>query len=113
MSTQSAPLQRPASVASRKAIENINKVVGNLTPQVRDSIMTEALRHVGTCGEYEISRLVSKNLRIPERVIDAVVLAAWMEERTRRATLESGLLGTLDASRQAGREVWDDIRGAA
>lgn len=61
----------------------------------------------------EISRIVSKNLRVPERVVDAVIVASYLEVRSRLAALETGILSAVDMSREAGRAVWADLRGAA
>lgn len=103
--------RRQASQA--QLIAGIGKILGNMTVPRRDEIMTEALRHVGNCGEHEISRLVSKNLKISERVVDAVIILSYLEERSRRAAMESGILGAVAASREAGRDVWQEVRGVA
>jgi hypothetical protein len=84
-----------------------------MTVQTRERIMSEALRHVGSCGEFEVSRIVSKNLHVPERVVDAVILASFLEVRSRLAALETGILGAVDMSREAGRAVWAEMRGVA
>lgn len=109
VSTTSA---KPRTTAAQRTA-NIGTLVGNMTVPAREQIMAEALRHVGCSGEYEISRIVSKNLGVPERVVDAVILASYLEERSRRAAMEAGILGAVDSSRQAGRAVWSEIRGAA
>lgn len=74
--------------------------------------MDEALRHVGNCGEFEISRIVAKNVGVQERVVDAVVMAAYLEERSRRAALETGIRSAVSMSAEAGRLVWAEIGGA-
>lgn len=108
--TPSAILNRPRQ---RQAIEGIAKTIGGMTPQTRQRIMDEALRHVGSCGEFEISRLVAKNLGIQEKVVDAVIVASYLEQRSRLAALETGLRGAVEMSAEAGRAVWLEIRGVA
>lgn len=110
LSTAGTPTRRPQQ---RQVIEGIAQIVGNLTIPVRERIMAEALRHVGNCGEYEISRIVAKNLRVSERVVDAVVMTSYLEERSRRAALETGIRSTVEMAAEAGRAVWQEIRGAA
>lgn len=106
---------RPAAPSSHRTqvIGGIEKVIGSMTLQTRQRIMEEALRHVGTCGEHGIAKLVAKNLHVQERLVDAVVLASYLEERSRRAALETGLRGALQMSVDAGRAVWAEIAGAA
>jgi hypothetical protein len=111
--SHSTPGSLQRSSVKRQAVEGISKIIGNLSPMMRSRILSEALLHVGTCGEYEISRLVAKNLGVPEKVVDAVVLASYMEERSRRAALETGIAAAVEMSRQAGIDVWQEIRGAA
>lgn len=96
----------------RQSIEGIAKVLGGMTTQTRSRIMEEALRHVGNCGEFEISRLVAKNIGVQERIVDAVVMAAYLEERSRRAALETGIRSAVEMSCEAGRQVWAEIGGA-
>lgn len=110
MRTQSAIAKRPQQ---RQAIEGIGKIVGGMTVQTRQRIMDEALRHVGSCGEFEISRIVAKNLGIREAVVDAVMMASYLEVRSRLAALETGLRGAVEMSADAGRAVWNEIRGVA
>ena len=106
---------RPAGNLSRhsQVIGGIEKVIGSMTIQTRQRIMDEALRHIGSCGEHEISKIVAKTLRVTEREVDAVVMACYLEERSRRAALETGLRGALQMSVEAGRAVWAEIAGAA
>ena len=106
---------RPEAPRSRRSqvVGGIEKVIGSMTTQTRQRIMEEALRHVGNCGEHEISAIVAKNLRVSERAVDAVVMASYLEERSRRAALETGLRGALQSSVDAGRAVWAEIAGAA
>lgn len=109
MDTSKAMARRPLK---SQAIEGIGKVVGGMTAQMRARIMDEALRHVGSCGEFEISRIVAKNLQVSERVVDSVVMASYLEERSRRAALETGIRSAVEMSSQAGRAVWAEIGGA-
>lgn len=110
--------QRTSSAISRQpqqrqVVEGIAKIVGGMTPQTRNRIMDEALRHVGSAGEFEISRIVAKNLGIREKVVDAVMMASYLEMRSRLAALETGLRGAVEMSAEAGRAVWSEIRGVA
>ena len=102
-----------AFVSRRQTVDGIGKIVGGMARETRERIMDEALRHVGSCGEHEVSRIVAKNLRVSERVVDAVVLASYLEVRTRLAALEVGLRGAVQASSEAGRAVWAELRGVA
>lgn len=106
---------RPDRKVSHRAqvIGGIEKVIGGMTIQTRQLIMDEALRHVGSCGEHRIAKVVAKTLRVEERLVDAVVIASYLEERSRRAALETGLRGALQMSVEAGRAVWTEIAGAA
>ena len=106
---------RPAGNLSRRSqvIGGIEKVIGGMTVQTRQRIMDEALRHIGTCGEHGVAKIVAKTLRVEERVVDAVVIACYLEQRTRLAALETGLRGALQMSAEAGRAVWSEIAGAA
>jgi hypothetical protein len=106
--TVSAPRSRRSQV-----IGGIEKVIGGMTNQTRQRIMDEAVRHVGSCGEHRIAKVVAKTLRVEERVVDAVVIASYLEQRTRLAALETGLRGALQMSTEAGRALWSEIAGAA
>lgn len=100
----------PARRSSRaETLENIRKIVGNMSPAFRQQILEEALRHFGCNGEYEVARITAKNLRIPERVVSAVIVLSWLELRSRLATLETGLRGAMIESVEAGRAVWRDV----
>lgn len=99
----------PGRGLSRQVAEGIAKTLGNMTQQLRVRIMDETLRHVGSCGEYEVARIAAKNIGVSERVVNAVVIASYLEERSRRAALETGIRGAVEASAEAGREVWAEI----
>lgn len=96
-----------------QVVDSIGRTVGNMTEQTRQAVQEEALRNWGSTGAYRLSRVVSKNLRIPEPVVEGVFIACWLEERSRRAALETGLRGALQMSIEAGREAREELRGAA
>ena len=93
----------------RQVADSIAKTIGNMTQQLRVRIMDETLRHVGSCGEYEVARITAKSIGVSERVVNAVVIASYLEERSRRAALETGIRGAIEMSAEAGREVWAEI----
>jgi hypothetical protein len=109
----STAVTAPARVPNSQTAGSIGKVIGGMTVQLRERIMAEALRQVGTCGEYEISRVVSKNLGVQEKIVDAVVMASYLAERSRRAALETGLRGAVEMAVEADRAVWREIAGVA
>ena len=108
--TAKAPERRSVQ---RQGIAGIGKIVGNMTIPLRERIIRELLLHVGSCGEFELARIVSKNLHVPEAVVDAVLMASYLEERSRRAALETIILGAVDESARVGRAVWAELREAA
>lgn len=93
--------------------ENIVEIVGRMTPQVRERIIEEAARHVGCSGRYPVKRLVAKNLRLQERVVEEVLVIGLFAYRSELATLRSGVLSSLRMAQEAGREVWLETRRAA
>jgi NADH:ubiquinone oxidoreductase subunit F (NADH-binding) len=104
---------RPVNALRSQAIGGIGKVVGNVTSQVRELIISEALMHLDSCGECRICRITAKNLRLPEAVVEGVLVASCAEFRSRLAALEVGLRGAVEISHEAGRAVWAEMRGAA
>ena len=98
---------------TRQVVEGVGKIVGQVTQPVRERIISEALMHLDNCGECRICRITAKNLHLPEAVVEGVLVALCAEFRSRLAALEVGLRGAVEMSRDAGRAVWAEMRGAA
>jgi hypothetical protein len=111
----STAVTAPAANRTRQTTENIEKIVGNLTPQLRQRIITEWRRHSDgrRRGTYERSRLVSKNLGISEAVVDEVIFTHMEAVESELATVRTGMCSVLAMATDAGRAVWAEKRGAA
>lgn len=57
----------------------------------------------------EYSRVLAREFRVPEAFIDRVVAALMLRHRAEAATLRAGVTGALDAARQAGADVWEEV----
>ena len=71
------------------------------------------MRHVGTCGEFQVAQIVAKNMHMNRAVVDAVIIGQALAWRSRCAALETGLRGAVQMAAEAERAVWSEIRGAA
>jgi hypothetical protein len=59
--------------------------------------------------QAEYSRVLAREFRVPVAFIDRVMAALMLRHRAEAATLRSGVTGALDAARQAGADVWEEV----
>lgn len=57
----------------------------------------------------EFSRILSRELGAPEAYVDRVVAALMLRYRTEAATLRAGVVGAIDAAREAARDLWEEV----
>jgi 3-oxoacyl-ACP reductase-like protein len=57
----------------------------------------------------EYSRVLAREFGMPEAWIDRVVAALMLRHRSEAAALRAGVLGALDAARQAAAETWQEV----
>ncbi|GIU74785.1 MAG: hypothetical protein KatS3mg004_1872 [Bryobacteraceae bacterium] len=73
-------------------------------------LVEERVSELLAAGERtEFSRILARELGAPEAYIDRVVAALMLRYRTEAATLRAGVTGALDASREAARDVWEEV----
>ncbi len=111
----STAISAPAAHRVRQTAESIEKIVGNMTPQLRRRIIDEArrFRDSRARGAYELSRLVSKSLGVPEAVIDDVIFTHMEAVESELATVRTGIFSALELGKDANRAVWEEKRGVA
>ena len=111
----STALTAPGASRARQTPETIEKIVGNMTPQLRRRIIDEARRHRDSRsrGAYELSRLVSKSLGVSEAVVDDVIFTHMESVESELATVRTGIFSALELAKDAAKAVWEDKRGAA
>lgn len=111
----STAVSTQAVVRVRQTAESIEKIVGNMTPQVRTRIIDEARRFrcSPSRGAYQLSRLVSKSIGVPESVVDDVIFTHMEAVESELAAVRTGIFSALAMAKEANLAVWEDKRGAA
>ena len=59
--------------------------------------------------ETEYSRVLAREFRVSEAVIDRIVAALMLRHRAEAATLRVGIAGALDEAARAGKQVWEEV----
>jgi hypothetical protein len=99
----------------RQTVEKVERIVGNMTPQLRSRIIEAARRHRNSAAgdPRELSRVVSKNLGISEAIVDEVIFTQMEAVESELAMLRTGIFSAVEMAKGAGRAVWQDKRGVA
>jgi hypothetical protein len=59
--------------------------------------------------ETEYSRVLAREFRVSEAVIDRIVAALMLRHRAEAATLRVGVAGALDEAARAAKQVWEEV----
>jgi len=59
--------------------------------------------------EAEYSRVLAREFRVSEAVIDRIVAALMLQHRAEAATLRVGIAGALDEASRAAKQVWEEV----
>lgn len=59
--------------------------------------------------ETEYSRVLAREFRVSEAVIDRIVAALMLRHRAEAATLRVGIAGALDEASRAAKQVWEEV----
>ena len=59
--------------------------------------------------ETEYSRVLAREFRIAEAVVDRVVAALMLRHRAEAAALRVGVAGALDEASRAAKQVWEEV----
>jgi len=59
--------------------------------------------------QAEYSRVLARELRVPEATIDRIVAALMLRHRAEAATLRVGIAGALDEAARAAKQVWEEV----